>query len=191
MAKTPTSAAQPKAKAAPAAAKRAAASPKATTATKKPAAAKAKASAAETPKAQRPIRDQIHATRDTIRDEAQRKAGEIGDEMNRIYAQASERARDMANTGKARAATGLESLARVITDSAPQVDDTLGKQFGDFARSAAGTVDEWASKLDQKDIDELVASTRDFVKKSPAVAIGSAAVVGFMLARMIRGNRGA
>ena len=162
-------------------------------AVRKPAAAKKPAAKAgtATPKAQTPIRDQLNATRDTIRDEAQRKAGEIGDEMNRLYAQATERAKEMATSGKARAATGLESLARVITDSAPQVDDTLGKQFGDFARNAAGTVDEWASKLDQKDIDELVASTRDFVKKSPAVAIGSAAVVGFMLARLMRGSRDA
>ena len=88
------------------------------------------------------IREQLAATRDTIRDEAQRKAGEIGDEVGRLYNQAGERARDVANLGKTKAAGGLETLAKVIEDSAPQVDGTLGKTYGDFARSAAQSVGE-------------------------------------------------
>ncbi len=135
-----------------------------------------------------PIRSQIASTTDTIRAEAQRKASEIGDEMGKLAAQAGDRARSAAQQGKTRAAEGLESLAKVIDDSALQVDDKLGKQYGDFARSAASTVAGLAESLDEKDLDELVTATRDFVRKSPAVAIGSAAVVGFMLARMLRGK---
>lgn len=132
------------------------------------------------------IKDQIIATRDTIRDEAQRKAGEIGEEVSKLYSQAGDRARDAANLGKSKAAEGLESLAKVIEDSAPQVDGTLGKTYGDFARSAAQSVGNLAGTLEEKDIEELVASTRDFVRNSPAVAIGGAAVIGFMLARLLR-----
>ena len=98
------------------------------------------------------------------------------------------RARELARQGKDKTASGLDSLAKVIEDSAGTVDDKLGKQYGDFARSAATTVAGLAGTLEQQDIDELVESTREFVKKSPAVAIGSAAVVGFMLARLLRGS---
>lgn len=132
------------------------------------------------------IREQVSATADTIRTEAQRKVTEIGDEVSRLYAQAGGRARDAANEGKHRAAGGLDSLAKIIEDSAAEVDDRLGKQYGDYARSAAQTVASLAGTLDEKDLDELVTATRDFVRKSPAVAIGSAAVVGFMLARLLR-----
>ena len=138
--------------------------------------------------ARSPIRTQMRATGDTLRSEAARKAGEIGDEVGKLYQQASEQAASAARRGKGKAAEGLESLAKVIEDSARTVDDRLGSQYGDFARSAASTVANLASTLDQKDLDELLASTRDFVKKSPAVAIGSAAVVGFMLARLLRGK---
>lgn len=155
-------------------------------AAKKPAAA-AKPAAAKSSA----IRDQLTATKDTIRNEAQRKAGEIGDEVGRLYGQATARARDAANQGKTKAAEGLEGLAKVIDDSASTVDDRLGPQFGDFARSAAQTVANLAGTLEQKDVDELVESTREFVRKSPAVAIGSAAVVGFMLARLLSGRRDA
>ncbi len=44
----------------------------------------------------------------------------------------------------------------------------------------------FADTLRAKDVDELVAEARDFVKKSPAVAIGAAAAVGFVLARMVK-----
>lgn len=137
------------------------------------------------------IRESVAGTADTIRSEATRKAGEIGDEVGRLYNQATEKALGAARQGKTRAAEGLESLARVIDDSSHSVDDKLGKQYGDFARSAAQTVANLAGTLDEKDLEELVASTRDFVRKSPAVAIGSAAVVGFMLARLLRGNKDA
>lgn len=157
-------------------------------ATAKPA-AKKPAARSTTPKS--PIREQLSATSDTIRSEATRKAGEIGDEVGRLYGQATERARDAARQGKHKAAEGLESLAKVIEDSAGTVDDKLGAQYGDFARSAAQTVANLAGTLEQKDIEELVDATRDFVRKSPAVAIGSAAVVGFMLARLLKGGRGA
>ncbi len=158
----------------------------------KPAAKSAAKSAAKpraaTKNTARPIRESVAATGSTIRTEAQRKAGEIGDEMTRLLNQATSRAADVAREGKHRTASGLESLAKAIDDTAGTVDDRLGKQYGDFARSAASSVAGLAGTLEQKDLDELVASTREFVKKSPAVAIGSAAVVGFMLARLMRGS---
>lgn len=164
--------------------------PAAKTTASKPAPKRAKAEpAARTSRAA--IRESLTGTADTIRNEATRKAGEIGDEVGRLYNQATEKALDAARQGKTRAAESLESLAKVIDDSAGAVDDKLGTQYGDFARSAAQTVGKLAEQLDEKDLEELVASTRDFVRKSPAVAIGSAAVVGFMLARLLRGNKDA
>lgn len=160
------------------------AKPKKTAATK--AAPAEEAPAAAPAKGTVAIREQVNATADTIRTEAQRKVTEIGDEVSRLYAQAGDRARDVANQGKHRAAGGLDSLAKIIEDSATEVDDRLGKQYGDYARSAAQTVASLAGTLDEKDLDELVTATREFVRKSPAVAIGSAAVVGFMLARLLR-----
>lgn len=136
--------------------------------------------------ARSPISEQIHATTDTIRAEAQRKASELGEEFNRLTAQAGDKAKEAAVKGKTKAAESLESLAKLIGDSSTQVDDKLGKQYGDFARSAAQTVSGLGASLDEKDLEELMAEARDFVKKSPAVAIGSAAVVGFMLARLLR-----
>ena len=136
-----------------------------------------------------PIADQLHATTDTIRAEAQRKASELSDEFGRLTSQAGDKAKDLATKGKTKAAESLESLATLIGDSSTQVDEKLGKQYGDFARSAAQTVSGLAGSLDEKDFEELMTEAREFVRKSPAVAIGSAAVVGFMLARLLRSGK--
>ncbi len=45
-----------------------------------------------------------------------------------------------------------------------------------------------ASTLDKKDLDELAASTKAMVKKNPAIAVGAATVIGFVLARMLKGG---
>ena len=44
----------------------------------------------------------------------------------------------------------------------------------------------FAEKLNAKEIDEMVEDARGFVRKSPAVAIGAAAVVGFLVSRLIK-----
>ena len=135
-----------------------------------------------------PIRDQLAATRDTIKSEASKKAASLKQEAAALKKQATASARDAATRGKDKAAEAVGSLARLLEDSAGTVDAKFGKQYGDYARSAASTVAGLASTLDKKDLDELAASTRDLVKKNPAIAVGAATVIGFVLARMLKGN---
>jgi ElaB/YqjD/DUF883 family membrane-anchored ribosome-binding protein len=47
-------------------------------------------------------------------------------------------------------------------------------------------VEGFAGKMDAKDVDALAEDARQFVRKSPAVAIGAAAAIGFVLARLVR-----
>ena len=56
---------------------------------------------------------------------------------------------------------------------------------------AADAVDGFAGQVDAKDVDDIVEDARQFVRKSPAVAIGAAAAIGFILARIVRSGRDA
>ena len=158
----------------------------------KPAATKAaparKPAAKKTAATDHPIRDQLAVTRDTIKSEASKKAASLKEEAAALKSQASAKARDAATKGKDKAAEAVGSLAKLLEDSAGTVDTKFGKQYGDYARSAASTVAGLATTLDKKDLDELAASTRDIVKKNPAIAAGAAAVIGFVLARMLKGG---
>lgn len=135
-----------------------------------------------------PIRDQVSATYGTIKDEAMKRASSLKDDAAGLKDQAGTKAREACEKGKGKAAEAVGSLAKLLEDTAGTVDEKFGKQYGDYARSAATSVSGFATAIDQKELDELAGSARDFVKKSPAVAVGAAAVAGFVLARLLKGS---
>lgn len=100
-------------------------------------------------------------------------------------AQAGDKARLYAEDGKAKATSALVQLSQMLTDAAGQVDEKLGEQYGQYARAAADKVSGYSTALDGKSVDELVEDARELVKKSPAVAIGAAAAIGFVIARVL------
>ncbi|WP_394652561.1 hypothetical protein [uncultured Sphingomonas sp.] len=110
----------------------------------------------------------------------------VKDEAGKLTGQAGEKLRALADDGKARATGALDELAKTIEDTAATIDEKVGPQFGGYARSASGAVTSFADTLRNKEIDDLLDDARDFVRKSPGVAIGAAAAVGFVLARLVQ-----
>jgi ElaB/YqjD/DUF883 family membrane-anchored ribosome-binding protein len=107
-------------------------------------------------------------------------------EASKLGSQAAEKARGFAGDGKARATGAINEFARMMEDAAGQVDEKLGEQYGQYARSAAQSIGGFADQLDAKDVDELLEDVRGFVRNSPAIAIGTAAAIGFVLARVVK-----
>jgi hypothetical protein len=116
------------------------------------------------------------------------KKGELMEDAKVLGETAREKAAVYADAGKARASDALSGLGRIVADSALTLDEKLGPKAGDFARGAARSIHEAAAALDSKDLGELGDDAREFVRKSPGVAIGIAAVTGFVLARLFRGS---
>ncbi len=100
--------------------------------------------------------------------------------------QGVDRVRDFAVGGKVRASDALEELSRVLADTGDTIDERLGREYGEYARRAADSVSGFADTLRSKEVDEIYDNVRDAVRKSPGVAIGVAAVVGFALARVVK-----
>ena len=131
----------------------------------------------------------------TIENEAGNVSGKTADAKQAIKesaskysAQAADKARTFAEDGKARASGALEQIAQLLTDAAGQVDEKLGSQYGGYARSAADSVSGFADQVKAKDIDELVDDARELVRKSPAIAVGAAAAIGFVIARLVQSS---
>lgn len=102
--------------------------------------------------------------------------------------QAKEKGAALAVEGKAKASDALTSLGKTISDNAATIDEKLGVQYGDYARTAARSIQETAAKLEAKDLGELGDDVKQFVQKSPGVAIGIAAVAGFAIAKLLSGG---
>lgn len=96
------------------------------------------------------------------------------------------RARGFVGEGLKSGSTTLGSIANIIDETVEQIGERLGPQYGDYARSASQTIQRYASTLENKDPDELVDDARDLIRKSPAVAITGAAILGFGLVRLLK-----
>ncbi len=110
----------------------------------------------------------------------------LKDEAGKLTQTGVEKAKAYAVDGKDRAGGALDEFAKLMNDAAGSVDEKLGAQYGDYARSAANSLTGFADTLRNKDVDELLNDAKDLVKKSPAVAIGTAAAIGFVLARLVK-----
>lgn len=100
--------------------------------------------------------------------------------------QAGDRVREFADSGKTRASDALDGLAKTVGDTAETIDERLGEEYGEYARRAGDAISSFADTLRRKDVDELYGNVRDAVRKSPGIAIGIAAVLGFTLVRLVK-----
>ena len=116
--------------------------------------------------------------------------GGLGDRLRsgreRLISEGGERARGLVGQGLERSAEALASVGRTIGDTAQGIDERLGSEYGDYARRAASAIENAANTIASKDPDELIDDARTFVRNSPGVALAGAAVVGFVVARLVK-----
>jgi ElaB/YqjD/DUF883 family membrane-anchored ribosome-binding protein len=104
----------------------------------------------------------------------------------RFASQAGDKARGLVSQGLERTSETLANVAKMVGDTAPGIDERLGEEYGEYARRAAGAIENVASAIADKDPDELIEDTRTFVRNSPGIALAGAAVVGFVVARLLK-----
>ena len=107
-----------------------------------------------------------------------------------LTSQAGERARGFVTQGLERTSEALANVSKMVGDTAAGIEERLGPEYGDYARRAAGAIENVANTIAEKDPDELIEDTRNFVRNSPGVALAGAAVVGFVVARLIKTGLG-
>lgn len=112
--------------------------------------------------------------------------GMLSNASGKVREQAGSKARSFVGQGLETGGTTLTNLSQIVNDTVGQIEEKLGPQYGDYARTASQALDRYAQALTNKDPDELVDDVRSFVRKSPGVALGAAAVVGFGLVRILK-----
>ena len=103
-----------------------------------------------------------------------------------LAGQAGEKARGLVTQSLERTSEALANVSRMVGDTASGIDERLGSEYGDYARRAAGAIENVANSIAEKDPDELIDDTRNFVRNSPGIALAGAAVVGFVVARLLK-----
>lgn len=123
---------------------------------------------------------------ESARETADHLVTQARDQISTLRGQAGDKIRAFADDGKGKASGWIEELGGVLGDAARSVDERLGSQYGEYAHRAAGAVTDFAGKVREKNVDDFVDDAKEFVRKSPVVAVGIAAVAGFALVRLLR-----
>jgi ElaB/YqjD/DUF883 family membrane-anchored ribosome-binding protein len=113
-------------------------------------------------------------------------ADRIRSGRDKLSGQAGDRARGFVGQGLERSSEALANVGRMIGDTASGIDDRLGNEYGDYARRAASAIESASNTIARKDPDELIEDARNYVRNSPGVALAGAAVVGFVVARLLK-----
>ena len=119
----------------------------------------------------------------TARDKAIDKLKTGGEKLS---GQAADKARGLVGQGLERSSEALANVSKLVGDTAAGLDERLGAEYGEYARKAAGALEDAANRIAAKDADELIEDTREFVRKSPGVALAGAAIIGFALVRLVK-----
>jgi len=125
---------------------------------------------------------------DLYREKAVEKGSDWVNEAKSRGTEAKDRAAEIAQQGKAGATRAMSTIGKMVDENAPLLDEKVGVKYGDYARQAARSIQDAADRLDAKELGELADDAKEFVRKSPGLAVGMAAVAGFMLARLFSGG---
>jgi hypothetical protein len=104
----------------------------------------------------------------------------------KLRSTASDKAYGFLGQGIEKSSGALSNISALVGDTAGNLDERLGSQYGDYARSAAQTIEKAASSLAGKDPEELFEDARAIVRKSPGIALAGAAILGFALVRVVK-----
>ena len=152
---------------------------------------KAKAAVKPTPAAPKTVTAKKASVAKTVKAPAKKvtvmaQDESLRDQAGNFASQAGAKMKDAATQGKDKASGALDELSSMVGDLANTLDEKVGAQYGDYARKAASAVSSAAGSIKSKDVEELIDDARTFVREKPAIAIGAAAAVGFVLTRLFK-----
>lgn len=114
----------------------------------------------------------------------------LRDEAGKLITKLKSSARDAANSGKAKTSSTLDDVSSLVDDMARTLEERVGPQYGAYARRAADALSGVSDSLKAKDVEELLEDARDFIRRKPAIAIGAAAALGFVVTRLLAADQG-
>jgi hypothetical protein len=126
-------------------------------------------------------------------DSAKQAASQAKEAAGQVIDQAKDEATSRADQQRRTVASGFEAVAHAFRGMG---DDLRNREQGPVAEYAAelghavgGQVERIANYLRDRDVHQLVSDAEDFARRSPAVFLGSAFVLGLAASRFIKSSR--
>jgi hypothetical protein len=128
-----------------------------------------------------------------IADSAKQAASQAKEAAGRVMDQAKNEAASRADQQRETAATGFQAVAHAFRNMG---DDLRNQEQGPIAQYAAemgnamgGQVERFANYLRGRDVHQLISDAEDFARRSPAIFLGGAFVLGLATSRFLKSSR--
>lgn len=133
-------------------------------------------------------KDRLNQTKGEWTSEAKVRSDEAKERAGTFAADAKVKASEYAVEGKAKTSQAIVGISKLIDENAALIDEKVGVKYGDYARTASKSLNDAATRLDEKTIEDLGEDAREFVRQSPGLAVGLAVATGFFLSRLLKGK---
>jgi ElaB/YqjD/DUF883 family membrane-anchored ribosome-binding protein len=93
------------------------------------------------------------------------------------------------STQKNMATDGIGTVAQAVRQASEQLRTQQHDTIAGYIDQAANQLEQFSTRLRDKDVGELMRDAQDFARRRPAVFIGSAFAVGLLGARFLKSSR--
>jgi len=105
-----------------------------------------------------------------------------------VYGQAKDQVKSRLTEQKGKAAESLTSVTDALTQTGASLRTSGNEPIARLAEGVAGHIDQLATSLRDKDVDEITVQMQDFARRNPALFIGGALLAGVALGRFLRAS---
>jgi hypothetical protein len=93
------------------------------------------------------------------------------------------------STQKTKATDGIGTVAQAVRQASQQLRTQQHDTIANYVDQAANQLEQFSTRLRDKDVGELMRDAQQFARRRPAVFIGSAFAIGLLGARFLKSSR--
>lgn len=134
------------------------------------------------------LREEVKESAPEAREGARSTMEQAKEQVARAAHEAETRTRSMIESQKGAAADSVHNVADALRKTAHQLDDQNQRMAGQLTNWAAEGLDRFSQSLRERDLGALLNQAEDVARRQPAVFIGGAVALGFVVSRFLKSS---
>jgi vacuolar-type H+-ATPase subunit E/Vma4 len=134
------------------------------------------------------LREEAKEFASEAREGARSTMEQAKEQAARAAHEAETRTRSMIESQKGAAADSVHNVADALRKTAHQLDDQNQRMVGQLTNWAAEGLDRFSQSLRERDLGALLNQAEDVARRQPAVFIGGAVALGFVVSRFLKSS---
>ena len=128
------------------------------------------------------VKDRATATAEQVADRVKQQAKEAGDKIK-------ERSRGFLNEQKGRVAVEIKTYSEAARRAADRLEGESDTNLSQYVSTAADRLDRLGSRIQERDLGDLVDDVEDIARRRPEIFFGGMFVAGLAVARFLKASK--